>query len=209
MSTEVELVSDDTIVPIRNIVNCETGYILTSSGHSRRLMPGVVMKVTAGELRELFYQPGGSILLQNYIHVGNENLAKEFGVSEDMIEYNWTAEDIKNALTADPIEVLLDALDFAPQGVIEAIKDDAVELEINDKAKISAISEKTGVDIDALIKNKHAYDNEDTTATEKPKQRRTNSSTTTRKRRATTTKKTAAKKTSTTKTESEDTESAE
>lgn len=103
----------------------------------------------------------------------------------------------------------MDALDFAPQGVIEAIKDDAVELEINDKAKISAISEKTGVDIDALIKNKHAYDNEDTTVTEKPKQRRTSSSTTTRKRRTTTAKKTATKKTSATKTESESTESVE
>lgn len=186
MSTEVELVADDTIVPIRNIVNCETGYILTSSGHSRRLMPGVVMRVTAGELRELYYQPGGSILLQNYIHVGNSDLCKEFGVPEDMIEYNWTAEDIKKALTEDPIEVLLDALDFAPQGVIEAIKDDAVSLEINDKAKIDAISKKTGIDIDAAIKNKHAYDeNGDTDVTEKPKQRRT-ASTTTRKRRSTT-----------------------
>ena len=176
MSTEVELVADDTIVPIRNIVNCETGYILTSSGHSRRLMPGVVMRVTAGELRELYYQPGGSILLQNYIHVGNADLCKEFGVPEDMIEYNWTAEDIKKALTEDPIEVLLDALDFAPQGVIEAIKDDAVSLEINDKAKIDAISKKTGIDIDAAIKNKHAYDeNGDTDVTEKPKQRRTTS----------------------------------
>ena len=186
MSTEVELVADDTIVPIRNIVNCETGYILTSSGHSRRLMPGVVMRVTAGELRELYYQPGGSILLQNYIHVGNSDLCKEFGVPEDMIEYNWTAKDIKKALTEDPIEVLLDALDFAPQGVIEAIKDDAVSLEINDKAKIDAISKKTGIDIDAAIKNKHAYDeNGDTDVTEKPKQRRT-ASTTTRKRRSTT-----------------------
>lgn len=192
MSNTVELVSDDTIVPIRNIVNCETGYILTSSGHARRLMPGVVMKVTAGELRELYYQPGGSILLQNYIHVGNADLCREFGVPEDMIEYNWTAADVKKALIDDPIEVLLDALDFAPQGVIEAIKDGAVEYEINDKSKIDAIAKKTGIDIDAAIKNKHAYDaaNGDTNVTEKPKQRRT-SSTTTRKRRATNT--TAAK----------------
>ncbi len=189
MSTEVELVADDTIVPIRNIVNCETGYILTSSGHSRRLMPGVVMHVTAGELRELFYQPGGSILLQNYIHVGNADLCKEFGVPEDMIEYNWTVSDIKKALLEDPIDVLLDALDFAPQGVIEAIKDDAVELEINDKAKIDAIAKKTGIDIDAAIKNKHAYDekNGDTDVADKPKQRRS-TSTTTRKRRTSTAK---------------------
>ena len=54
MSNEVELISDDTLVPIRNIVNCETGYILSSSGRARRLIPGVTMRVSAGELRELF-----------------------------------------------------------------------------------------------------------------------------------------------------------
>lgn len=57
MSNEVELISDDTLVPIRNIVNCETGYILSSSGRARRLIPGVTMRVSAGELRELFSSP--------------------------------------------------------------------------------------------------------------------------------------------------------
>ena len=90
MSNEVELISDDTLVPIRSIVNCQTGYILPSSGRSRRLMPDVTMRVTAGELRELFFSPGGSILLQNYINVGNKSLAAEFGVPYDAIEYDWT-----------------------------------------------------------------------------------------------------------------------
>ena len=47
----VDIIADDVIVPIRNIVDFETGYILTSSGRARRLMPNVVMRVTAGELR--------------------------------------------------------------------------------------------------------------------------------------------------------------
>lgn len=185
MSNVVELISDDTIVPIRNIVNCETGYMLTSSGRSRRLMPGVTMRVTAGELRELFYQPGGAIMLQNYICVGNKDLAAEFGVPDDMIEYNWTIDDVRRCLQNDDIDVLLDALDFAPQGIVESLKDEAIALEITDNRKIAAIAKKTGVDIDAAIKNKHAYDdvNGDTNVTEQPKQRRTANKTTARKRR--------------------------
>ena len=142
MSNEVELISDDTLVPIRSIVNCQTGYILPSSGRSRRLMPDVTMRVTAGELRELFFSPGGSILLQNYINVGNKSLAAEFGVPYDAIEYDWTEADVKKCLTEDETDVLLDALDFAPQGIIETLKDDAIKLEINDRAKIKAIADK-------------------------------------------------------------------
>lgn len=183
MSNEVELISDDTLVPIRSIVNCQTGYILPSSGRSRRLMPDVTMRVTAGELRELFFSPGGSILLQNYINVGNKSLAAEFGVPYDAIEYDWTEADVKKCLLEDNIDVLLDALDFAPQGIIETLKDDAIKLEINDRAKIKAIADKTGVDIDAAIKNNHAYDNSDTNVADKPRQRRVQKDAEPRKRR--------------------------
>lgn len=187
MSNEVELISDDTPVPIRSIVNCQTGYILPSSGRSRRLMPNVTMRVTAGELRELFFSPGGSILLQNYINVGNKSLAAEFGVPYDAIEYNWTEANVKKCLLEDDIDVLLDALYFAPQGIIETLKDDAIKLEINDRAKIKAISDKTGVNIDAAIKNNHAYDNSDTDVADKPRQRRVQKDAEPRKRRVKTT----------------------
>ena len=188
----VDIIADDVIVPIRNIVDFETGYILTSSGRARRLMPNVIMRVTAGELRELFWQPGGAFLLQNFIHVGNKELAAEFGVPADAIEYDWTEKDIVKCLTVDNLDVLLDALDFAPAGIVETLKDKAIELEITDLTKIKAISDKTGIDINAAIKNKHAYEEtNNTNAEEKPKTRRAKSTAaaTTRKRRTTTSKK--------------------
>ena len=65
------------------------------------------MRVSAGELRELFFQPGGSILLQNYINVGNKSLAAEFGVPCDAIEYNWTEADVNKCLLEDDINSIL------------------------------------------------------------------------------------------------------
>ena len=72
----------------------------------------------------------------------------------------------------------LEAKDIVLQGQIDAIK-----LEINDRAKIKAIADKTGVDIDAAIKNNHAYDNSDTNVADKPRQRRVQKDAEPRKRR--------------------------
>lgn len=187
MSNEVELISDDTLVPIRTIGIHDTGYILSSSGRSRRLTPGYAIRVPAKEIRELFFSPGGAVLIQNFIHVGNKDLAMECGVSEDSYdhEYSWEEKDIEECLNHEDINVLLDALDFAPYGVIEWLKDKAIELEISDNTKIQAISKKTGVDIAAAIKNKHAWDNktDSDSNVSAPRGRRTESTTTTRNRR--------------------------
>ena len=46
----------------------------------------------------------------------------------------------------------MDCLDFAPEGVINLMKDLAVKLEIPDVRKRQAISEKTGTSVDNAIK---------------------------------------------------------
>ena len=186
MSNEVELISDDTLVPIRCLGDTDTGYILSTSGRSRRLVQGVTMKVKASELRELYFQPGGAVLIQNYIHVGNKQLALELGVPEDSYdhEYSWTAADVAKCLTEYNIDVLLDALDYAPYGIVDFLKDKAIELEIPDNSKIQAITKKTGVDIAAAIRNKHAYDNPDSDSNvSAPSGRRAEKATVTRTRR--------------------------
>ena len=93
-------------------------------------------------------------MFRDYVQICDPELAKEFGVYEDVVEYNWGDKEITEALTTAPIEVLLDALDFAPDGIKEAILDKAVELEIPDTRRREAISEALGVNVDNKIKNK-------------------------------------------------------
>jgi hypothetical protein len=45
----------------------------------------------------------------------------------------------------------LDALDFAPEGVIALIKDEAVKTNLNDMSKREAILDKTGFDVTKAI----------------------------------------------------------
>lgn len=175
MSTvDTTAVKDDDIIEITNLLDCTCGYIVDLTGVRRILPPHASFKVKASELRELFYQRGGQELLHNYIRVGNKALAQEFGVDVDNTpEYNWGRKDVIDALNNPDIDVLLDALDFAPDGIKQLIADVAVETEVADVNKRKAISDKFGIDVDAMITNKHLAVQETEEKEEKPARRRT------------------------------------
>lgn len=174
MSTvDTTRVSDDDMVEITNMMDCTTGYVVDLTGVRRFLPPHASFRVKAGELRELSYQLGGIDLLQNYIRVGNPYLAAEFGVdTKETIEYNWTQDDVDKCLTSGPLDELLDALDFAPEGIKQLLADRAIALKIPDVDKREAIKKALGVDITSAIQNRHAYDTEEE-AEKKPARRRT------------------------------------
>lgn len=188
-------VQDDDVVEITNLLDCTCGYIVELTGVRRSLPAHASFKVKASELRELNYQLGGQEILKNYIRVNNSALAKEFGVDvDDTPEYNWGRDEVKSCLESDDINILLDALDFAPAGIKQLIADMAVELEISDVNKRQAISKAMGIDVDSIIANKHVFDKAEETE-EKPKttrRRTTKSATTTKTRRVKKTEDTAA-----------------
>jgi len=62
-------------------------------------------------------------------------------------------EDVVKMLQQGSLDELKDALDFAPKGVIQIIKDKAVELPIYDMLKRQAILEMTGFNVTAAIEN--------------------------------------------------------
>lgn len=180
------IVKDTDMIKVENLSDLQCGYVLISNGATRRFGPHVHRDIPAGELRELYLQHGGPYLLQNYLRVYNKELAEEFGVSDDAYdhEYSWTTRDVDNCLNNDDIDVLLDALDFAPQGIIDSLKERAVELEIPDKRKLEAIGKKTNSNLEAMIRNKHAYDTDDDAKDDTPKRRRKSDDVPMRRRRA-------------------------
>lgn len=183
---DTTVVSDDDIVEITNLLDCVCVYVVEMTGVRRSLPPHASFKVKAEELRQLNYQRGGQELLQNYLRVENEDLAQEFGIDvENTPEYNWGRVEVEAALNDPDINILLDALEFAPAGIKQLIADVAVETEIADVNRRKAISEWLKVDIDSMIKNKHAYDDEDAAepAPKSTRRRATAKTTTTKTRR--------------------------
>ena len=167
------MVEDTQEIEVVNLTNHKVGYNLVDENLHRSLQPNEHRRILAGELRRLNYQKGGHILLTNYLSVKNAELAREFGVDIDnQIEYNWTPEDVDRVLQTGTIEELMDAMDFAPEGIKQRLAARAVELKISDSNKRKVITDNSPYDIDAQIKNVEAATADEEPVETKPKQRR-------------------------------------
>ena len=167
------MVEDNQQIEVVNMTDHKVGYNLTDENIHRTLQPNEHRKILAGELRKLNYQKGGHILLTDFLSVKNEELAKEFGINTDeQIEYNWTPEDVDRVLNEGTYDELMDAMDFAPEGIKQRLAKRAVELKISDSNKRKIITEKSPYDIDAQIKNVEAATADAAPTTEEPKKRR-------------------------------------
>ena len=131
------------------LTNRDTGtveYTLPDTGTRRVFSPGETKMVTFDEIEKLSWARGGRALLKNYLIIGDNEATQEI-LGEIEPEYYYDQETIKELLLNGSLDQLKDALDFAPAGVIELIKEMAVSLPCNDVAKRQAILEKTGYNV--------------------------------------------------------------
>jgi len=125
----------NTMIKICNRDDAAVFYdIPEMNGLHRVFQPNEVKEVTLEELIKLSYEPGGMDLLRNNFILNNKE-AIDMILGKVEPEYSYTPVDIKNLLLNGSLDELLDCLDFAPEGVIEIIKNMAVELPLNDVAK--------------------------------------------------------------------------
>ena len=112
MSTVIDTtaVKDTDKIRLRNLTKNPAVYITPATGVRREIPPLGYIEVTAGEIRECSYDSGCSNLLRNYVQVCNPALAREIGVSDETIEYNWGDKEVTEAVTTADMDVLLDAL---------------------------------------------------------------------------------------------------
>lgn len=144
----------NTIIKICNRDNAAVFYdIPEMNGLHRVFQPNEVKEVTLEELIKLSYEPGGMSLLRNNFVLNNKEAIKII-LGQVEPEYNYTPTDVKNLLLNGSLDELLDCLDFAPEGVIELVKNLAVELPLNDVAKREAILEKTNFNVTNAIQIK-------------------------------------------------------
>lgn len=167
---ENAIMKDTDIVSVKNRSNSVVGYSIPELNVNRNFAKGEVKKIEMKELRQLSYQPGGDVLLRDYLVVEAAAAANEL-VPGAEIEYNYDEAKVREILAKGSLDELLDTLDFGPDGVKDLIKNIAVETKLNDVAKRDAIKEKTGFDVTKAIEINKA-DAEDDTKAETTKQRR-------------------------------------
>lgn len=158
----------NTICAIKNRSSSLVGYKIPEKNIRREFAPGEVKRVTFEEIQLLSYQPGGLVLLIDFLQV-NPDVLSALGYSAEP-EYYMDENQIKDLLLNGSIDEFLDCLDFAPNGVINLIKQFAVSLPLSDLQKRRALKRITGFDVDkALI---HIEEEKEPEAEETTKTRR-------------------------------------
>ena len=147
------------LVKVQNRDNGSVGYTIPDLNNLHRTyQPNETKSITMDELRKLSYIPGGMEILRNYLVILDDEAREEI-LSDVEPEYYLTKDSVKQLLLEGTLDALLDCLDFAPSGVVDLVKDVAVEIELNDVKKRDAILNKTGFNVtNAININKETTD---------------------------------------------------
>lgn len=138
------------MIRVENRDNSIVGYTIPETKTLRRFNAFETKEISMGELRQMINHRGCKNILINHLILHSREAVEELIPGAEP-EYFYTIKDVDFLLERGTYEQLLDALDFAPEGVITLIKEQAVNIELNDMRKREAILEKTGFNVTSAI----------------------------------------------------------
>lgn len=146
------MLKDTDLIEVINRSSGGVGYeIPDSNGLIRTFQKREKKKIPFEEIRKLLYQVGGEYIFTNLLVIKNEEAVKELFSTSPEPEYYYTEVEVRTLLETGTLDQLLDCLDFAPEGVIDIVKDVAVKIKLNDVSKRDAILAKTGFNVSKAI----------------------------------------------------------
>lgn len=162
------------LVTVENRTAGKIVYQIPDRHIRRELAPRQSIRVPKEEVEALSYTAGGLDLIRNHLLVKDEEVLDELNIHREP-EYYMNADNVAKLIREGSLNEFKDALDFAPDGVKDMIKDLSVQMPLNDYAKRQALKEMTGFDVDAAIqhdKENRAIEDNETPAAAAPKTRR-------------------------------------
>lgn len=143
------------IYVVRNRSSSQVIYRIPEDGIRREFAPGEQKKISGEELEKLTYQAGGREILANFLQIQSEKELDNLNIPVEP-EYFMDETQIKELLTTGSLDAFIDALNFAPIGVIDLIKDMAVSLPLENTEKKKALKDITGFNIEKALANLEA-----------------------------------------------------
>ena len=144
------MISQDTKYNVKNRSSSTVVYRIPESNLRREFAPGETKQIPFSELEKLTYQQGGREMLEQFLQIVDEAVTTDLNVHRE-IEYDMSENQVRDLLLRGSLDAFLDALDFAPIGVIDLIKTMAVQLPLTDLNKRKALKDKTGFDVDKAL----------------------------------------------------------
>jgi hypothetical protein len=137
---------------VKNRGASHVSYRIPEDGIRRSFAPGETKEISYQELEKLTFQPGGMMILTNYLQLIETEALNAFGIHTEP-EYHMSETDVANLIKTGTLDAFLDALDFAPVSVVELIKKLSIDIPLMDMNKRKALKEKTGFDVDAALRH--------------------------------------------------------
>lgn len=162
------------LVTVENRTAGKIVYQIPDRHIRRELAPRQAIRVPKDEIEALSYTAGGLDLIRNHLLVKDEQILDDLNIHREP-EYYMNADNVAKLIKEGSLNEFKDALDFAPDGVKDMIKDLSVQIPLNDFSKRQALKEMTGFDVDAAIahdRENKANDDGEAPAAEAPKTRR-------------------------------------
>lgn len=130
-------------------------YNIPEDNIRRQFAPGETKRIPYSELEKLTFQAGGREIMANFLQLESEAVTEALNIPREP-EYDMDEKQIIELIKNGSLDSFLDALDFAPVGVIDLIKHFAVKVPMNDNAKREALKKKTGFDVTKALENEAA-----------------------------------------------------
>ena len=144
------MITQETMYNVKNRSSSMVVYRIPETNLRREFAPGETKRIPFGELEKLTYQSGGRELLENFLQILEEEVTTNLNVHREL-EYDMSEEQVRDLLLTGSVDAFLDALDFAPIGVMDLIKRMAVALPLTNLQKRKALKDKTGFDVDRAL----------------------------------------------------------
>lgn len=150
-----------TSTKVVSVTNRDNGGVtcMLSNGRSISFNKGETKKISLDDLLELNSTDGGALLIKEYLVINDKDAITALELSTEP-EYYYTEKEIRKLLQEGTLDQLEDCLNFAPEGVIDLLKDVALEIELPDVRKRKLIAQKTGWNIDSILYVKTALNAE-------------------------------------------------
>lgn len=145
--------SDMKVIEIINRATHSVGYSIPDTGVHRSFNAGEVKRLPIDEIKQLAWTTGGQRILDRYLIIPDAAAREEiFGVSDVEPEYYYSKEDVERLVKSGTLDELEDCLTFGSEGVKKLVIEVAFDTKLPDVNKRKLILEKTGYNLDNMIK---------------------------------------------------------
>lgn len=143
----------NTMVKVTNRSTGKVYYEIPEMNIRREFNPNEPKMVSVGEIAAVCQQTGGRALFYHYLLVEDDKVFHETVNVKEEPEYWLTAKMIPAWMVSSSLDEFTDALKYAPEGVKDLIKKQAVESKLSDMNKREAIKEILNFDVSFAIES--------------------------------------------------------